>query len=116
MNDIPTLEEVVEAIKKDRDYGPYVERLNRLTYNEDGSPNFDFDPLKEAEDFVGLMGDTIQMEDNNAPMNCQSCGKGLYEWHHDEDRDGFFCFNCISYFCLKCFGKHTRRKEEIKCQ
>ncbi len=57
MNDIPTLEEVVEAIKKDRDYGPYVERLRRRTWNEDGSCDFDFDPLKDMADFAELMGD-----------------------------------------------------------
>ncbi len=123
MNDIPTLEEVVEAIKKDRDYGPYVERLNRLTHNEDGSPNFDFDPLKEAEDFVGLMGDTKQnllplleaLEDNNAPMNCELCGKGLYKCLPDEHGDSIFCFHCINYFCLECFNKHNWKLEEGAC-
>lgn len=54
-DEIPTLQEVVDGFFLNRNGYLYMKRLRMLTYNKDGGINFDFDVIKETDEYVRLM-------------------------------------------------------------
>ncbi len=51
------------------------------------------------------MNQELKDNEDEPPMNCEECGKGLFN-----TKDSQFCMICCLYFCEgRCFGSHYGR-------